>query len=164
MSGNVNVSLNASYVDTLSTELPNGTKKELSNFTGNSGGVTNILGVPRWRTDAVITYSQPRYSLTAHVAHIPEALQNPDWIGAEQDGYSPYLPNSVTYNHVSSRTYLDLGARVWLSRQEGNRLEVFGGVNNVFDIDPPPELRLNGNGLYFPPVGRNYKIGLRAKF
>jgi iron complex outermembrane receptor protein len=164
MSGNVSVSLNASYVDTLSTLLPNGTKKELSNFTGNSGGVTNILGVPRWRGDAVITYSQPRYSLTAHVAHIPKALQNPDWIGPEQDGYSPYLPNSVTYNHVSARTYLDLSARVKLSGDKDKRLEVFGGVNNVFDTDPPPELRLNGNGLYFSPVGRNYKIGVRAQF
>jgi outer membrane receptor protein involved in Fe transport len=164
MSGDLSVSLNGSYVETLSTLLPNGTKKELSNFTGNSGGVTNILGVPRWRADAVITYSQPSYSLTAHVAHIPKALQNPDWIGAEQDGYSPYLPNSVTYNHVSARTYLDLGARVRLTGQEDRRLEVFGGVNNVFDTDPPPELRLNGNGLYFPPVGRNYKIGIRTQF
>ena len=164
MSGDVNISLNGSYVDTLSTLLPNGTKKELSNFTGNSGGVTNILGVPRWRADAVITYSQPAYSLTAHLSHIPKALQNPDWIGAEQDGYSPYLPNSVTYNHVSARTYLDLSARVKLSRQEDRQLELFGGVNNVFDADPPPELRLNGNGLYFPPVGRNYKIGIRAQF
>jgi len=164
MSGDLSVSLNGSYVETLSTLLPNGTKKELSNFTGNSGGVTNILGVPRWRADAVITYSQPRYSLTAHVAHIPKALQNPDWIGPEQDGYSPYLPNSVTYNHVSARTYLDLSARVSLSGEEDKRLEVFGGVNNVFDTDPPPELRLNGNGLYFPPVGRNYKIGIRSQF
>jgi outer membrane receptor protein involved in Fe transport len=91
------------------------------------------------------------------VAHIPKALQNPDWIGAEQDGYSPYLPNSVTYNHVSARTYLDLSARFNLLGPEDKRLEVFGGVNNVFDTDPPPELRLNGNGLYFSPVGRNYK-------
>lgn len=164
MSGDLSVSLNGSYVETLSTLLPNGTKKELSNFTGNSGGVTNILGVPRWRADAVITYSQPAYSLTAHIAHIPKALQNPDWIGAEQEGYSPYLPNSVTYNHVSARTYLDLSGRVSLSGPESKRLEVFGGVNNVFDTDPPPELRLNGNGLYFSPVGRSYKIGIRTQF
>jgi len=42
------------------------------------------------------------------------------------------------------------------------KLELFGSVNNVFDRDPPPNLRYTGNGLYFDPIGRAYKIGLRA--
>lgn len=161
--GNIDIALNGSLVNKLTTQLPDGTRKELSNFTGNSGGVTNIVGVPRWRGDAVITYSQPTFSITAHVAHIPKGLQNPDWIGPEQDGYSPYLPNSVTYNHVSSRTYFDLSGRVKLFGGEDRNIEMFGGVTNVLDTDPPPELRLNGNGLYFNPIGRAYKIGLRAR-
>jgi outer membrane receptor protein involved in Fe transport len=163
LSGKVDLSLNGSIIDTLSTALPDGTTKELSNFTGNSGGVTNIVGVPRWRADAVVTYSTSAFSITGHVSHIPRAILNPDWIGSEQAGYSPYLSNSVTYNHVSSRTYLDLNARIRIFGDEKRPIEIFGGINNVFDKDPPAELRLNGNGLYFNPVGRSFKLGARAR-
>jgi outer membrane receptor protein involved in Fe transport len=162
--GNLDFMLNGSIVKTLSTTLADGTKKELSNWTGNSGGVANTAGVPRWRADAVITYSQPTFSVTAHVSHIPKALQNPDWIGPEQAGYSPYLPNSVNDNSVSARTYLDLSARAKVFGGENSNFEVFGSVNNVFDTDPPSQLRLNGNGLYFNPIGRSYKMGIRAKW
>ncbi|MEI9926586.1 MAG: hypothetical protein WDN44_01230 [Sphingomonas sp.] len=68
----------------------------------------------------------------------------------------------MDYNHVSSRFYLDLTARVRLFGEEKHGVELFGGVKNVFDTDPPPEIRLNGNPLYFDPIGRNYSIGLRG--
>lgn len=160
LSGDLNIMVNGSYVSTLSIALPDGTKRELSNWTGNTGLAASILGVPRWRSDAVITYSQPRYSVTAHMGYIPSGLLNPAWIGPEQEGYSPYLPNSVNYNHVSSRFYLDLNARVKLFKE----VELFGGIKNLLDTDPPPEIRLNGNPLYFDPVGRAYTVGLRANF
>jgi outer membrane receptor protein involved in Fe transport len=164
LSGNLNTTFNASIVNTLSTELPNGTKREFSNFTGNTGGAANTNGIPKWRGDAIITYSQTSYSLTAHVSYIPEALQNPDWIGPDQPGYSVNLPNSVNDNNVSSRTYLDLSGRMKVWGGEDHRIELFGGVNNVFDTDPPPELVYTGNGLYYSPLGRNYKVGLRANW
>src|SRR3546814_10582795 len=102
--------------DVCSSDL--GTKRELSNWTGNTGLAASIFGVPRWRTDAVVTYAQPTYSLTAHMSYVSKGLLNPNWIGPEQDGYSPYLPNSVNYNHVSSRFYLDLSARVKVRSEE----------------------------------------------
>src|SRR3546814_2541677 len=100
--------------------------------------------------------------LTAHMSYVPKGLLNPNWIGPEHDGYSPYLPNSVNYNHVSSRFYLDLSARVKVFGGEDNKVELFGGIRNVLDKDPPREIRLNGNPLYFDPIGRAYTIGIRA--
>src|SRR3546814_3457940 len=88
------------------------------------------------------------------MSYVPKGLLNPNWIGPEQDGYSPYLPNSVNYNHVSSRFYLDLSARVKVFGGEDNKVELFGGIRNVLDKDPPREIRLNGNPLYFDPIGR----------
>src|SRR3546814_8444359 len=114
--------------DVCSSDL--GTKRELSNGTGNTGLAASIFGVPRWRTDSVVTYAQPTYSLTAHRSYVPKGLLNPNWIGPEQDGYSPYLPNSVNYNHVSSRFYLDLSARVKVFGGEDNKVELFGGIRN----------------------------------
>src|SRR3546814_2889897 len=108
-------------------------------WTGNTGLAASIFGVPRWRTDAVVTYAQPTYSLTAHMSYVPKGLLNPNWIGPEQDGYSPYLPNSVNYNHVSSRFYLDLSARVKVFGGEDNKVELFGGIRNVLDKDRSTE-------------------------
>ena len=50
--------------------------------TGNTGSVQNILGVPRWRADGVITYSQPGWSFTAHGRYIPRAILDPTKTGA----------------------------------------------------------------------------------
>ncbi len=164
LSGTISTTFNASIINTLSTVLPNGTVREYSNFLGNTQGSANTNGVPRWRGDAIITYSQPSYSLTAHVSYIPDGIQNPDWIGPSQPGYSVNLPNSVNDNTVSSRTYLDLSGRVKVYGKEDHKIELFGGVNNVFDTDPPEQLVYNGNPLYYSPLGRNYKVGLRANW
>lgn len=164
MSGDLNLSLNGSYVDTLQTSFSDGSKKEFSDFTGNPGAITAILGVPKYRLDGLITYSQPRYSLTAHMSYIPKAKLNPDWIGPEDDGYNISLPNSVTTNRIGSAFYLDLTARVKIWGDDAQNVELFGGVSNALDKAPPSTLRLVGNPLYFDPVGRSYKIGLRANF
>jgi iron complex outermembrane receptor protein len=162
LAGNLDITLNGSYVQTLSITLPNGRPQELSNWTGNTGLAASILGVPRWRGDAVITYSRPSFSLTAHMSYIPRGLLNPNWIGPEQEGYSPYLPNSVNYNHVSSRFYLDLNGRVRVSSGSDREFEFFGGIKNVLDTDPPRQIRLNGNPLYFDPIGRQFTLGVRV--
>ena len=46
------------------------------------------------------------------------------------------------------------------SRFDG--LELFGSIDNLSDRDPPANLRLSGNPVYFDPVGRRFKLGLRA--
>jgi hypothetical protein len=44
-----------------------------------------------------------------------------------------------------------------------DRFEIFGTINNVLDKGEPKLLRLFGNGLYFDPVDRAFRIGVRAK-
>ena len=46
----------------------------------------------------------------------------------------------------------------------GGGFEVYGSVNNVFDKGEPEQLRLFGNPLHFDPIGRNFKLGVRANF
>jgi outer membrane receptor protein involved in Fe transport len=164
LSGTLDLTLNANYVNTLSTTLPDGTLREFAGQTGNAGSVTTIFGVPRWRADLVMTYSQPRWSATAQVKYIPEGILNRDWIGPDHPNYSPYLTNSVNNNRIASATYLNLNARVKLTGEDKGNIELFGGVNNVANLDPPANLRFTGNGLYFDPIGRAYRIGLRANW
>ncbi len=42
----------------------------------------------------------------------------------------------------------------------------FAAINNVMDRDPPtaPSVAGNGNFILFDPIGRSYKVGMRAKF
>ena len=160
--GTVNFTLNGNYVDTLSTTIPDGSVKEFSDVTGNAGSATALFGVPKWRADAVIGYQRPTWAITTQYQFIPAGILNRDWIGPDQAGYSPYLPNSINDNRVDSRLYVNLNGRVKLLGKDDHKIELFGGINNLFDKDPPSNLRLSGNPVYFDPVGRSYKIGLRA--
>ena len=83
---------------------------------------------------------------------------------AQDDGYSPYLANSVSNNRIGSRFYVNVNGKVTLLGEGEQKVELFGGINNLFDRSPPPNLRYTGNGLYFDPVGRAYKIGIRAQW
>jgi iron complex outermembrane receptor protein len=160
--GDLNLTLNGNYVSTLKTSLPDGSRQEFAGVTGNSGSVTTIFGVPRWRVDGVVTFARPTWSVTTQYRYIPRGILNRNWIGPQDEGYSPFLPNSVSNNRIGSRFYMNLNARVKLLGEGDQKVELFGGINNLFDRDPPPNLRYTGNGLYFDPIGRTYKIGVRA--
>jgi outer membrane receptor protein involved in Fe transport len=163
--GNFDFQLNGNYVIDLSTLGGTGLTTQWDNVTGNTGSVINIAGVPRWRADGVITYSQPRWSITGHGRYIPRAILDPTKIGAEQAGYNVNDPNSVNINHVDSRFYADLTFRLkFPSRSGTDRYEIFGTINNVFDVGEPKQLRLFGNALYYDPFGQAFKLGVRARF
>lgn len=159
----VDFTLNGNYVINLKTTFADGSLTNYAGVTGNAGAVTNILGVPRWRLDGVITFHTNGYSLTAHGKYIPESILNRDWIGPDDPNYSVNLPNSVNNNRVAGRFYLDLSGSIDLFHTANNhKVQIFGAINNVLDTDPPSNLRLIGNALYFDPVGRYYKIGVRV--
>jgi outer membrane receptor protein involved in Fe transport len=46
----------------------------------------------------------------------------------------------------------------------GANLEIYGAVNNVFDTEPPEQLRLFGNPLHYDVIGRAYRFGVRTRF
>lgn len=161
LDGNLGIQLNGNYILDLSTIGATGVVNRLDNVTGNAGTITNIQGVPRWKADAVVTYSQDNWAVTAHGRYIPRAILDPTKIGAEQAGYDVNDPNSVNINHVDGAFYFDLTARLRFGSE--NRNEFFLTVNNVFDKQEPAQLRLFGNGLYFDPYGRYFKAGFRVR-
>lgn len=162
--GRVNLSLNANYVDHLTTIDAAGTKQEFSNWTGNPGSIQNLLGVPRWRANTVLSYSRDTFGVTAEGRYIPRGLLDPTKIGPGQTGYSPTLANSISDNFIAARFYLDLSARCNIAGPSNSKMQVYFVVNNVIDSDPPSTLRLFGNPLLFDPIGRAFKVGVRANF
>lgn len=119
-------------------------------------------GMPDWSADLLTTWSRGPFSLTMHNKYIPSGLYNNALIGPNQAGYSITLTNSANTNEVSSAFYTDLSGQ-W---QINDAVAVFAAVNNVFDKDPPtaPSIAGNGNFILFDPIGRSYKVGMRAKF
>ena len=127
--------------------------------TGYRPGTTT--GVPDWIVDGSVNWTRDQLSFGAHMRLIPSGKFDALLVGPEDKGYNPALSNSVNSNRVDSRVYFDLNASVRLPQG----VEVFGVINNVFDRNPPLAASAQGgtNQVYFDPVGRYYKLGLRLK-
>jgi iron complex outermembrane receptor protein len=164
--GAIDIALNANYVSRLVSIGATGLVTRFHGVTGNPGALGNVLGVPRYKIDAVVTYSRPAWSVTAHGRYIPSAILDPTKVGPGQPGYDVNAPNSVNINTVSSRFYLDLAAtiRPGILGFSADGLEIYGSINNLFDTVPPRQLRLFGNPLHYDVVGRAFRLGVRARF
>ncbi|MEJ1963424.1 MAG: TonB-dependent receptor [Gammaproteobacteria bacterium] len=120
-------------------------------------------GMPDWSGDLLTTWSMGRVSLTMHNKYIPSGIYNNALIGPDQPGYSITLLNSANTNDVASAFYTDLSGQFKIKDDD---LVIFAAVNNVFDKTPPtaPSVAGNGNFILFDPIGREFKLGLRARF
>jgi iron complex outermembrane receptor protein len=126
LGGNLDFQVNGNYLVDLSTLGATGVVTQLDDVTGNSGSITNIQRVPRWKLDGVVTYSQPRWALTAHGRYIARAILDPTKVRPEDEGYDINLPNSININRVDSRFCLDLTATHQISwrRRRGSVRDV----------------------------------------
>ncbi len=127
----------------------------------------------RWRCRAApVEHQQPRdlherrALLSLEGRYIDDGLFDATLIGPEQDGYNINLPNSVNTNHVASAVYVNLGARYKLPQLAGAGVELFAGVQNLLDRDPPvaPSNQGATNMILFDPLGRSYRAGVRMEF
>src|SRR5205814_1808788 len=64
---------------------------------------------------------------------------------------------------VPGAVYFNLGARYRVMQIKDNTLELFFGVQNVLNRDPPvaPSNQGSTNMLLFDPLGRSYRAGVR---
>jgi outer membrane receptor protein involved in Fe transport len=133
--------------------------------TGNnvSGGGA---GLPRWNVNSLITYASGPLSLSLEGRYIDDGLFDATLIGPEQDGYNVNLPNSINTNHVASAVYVNLGARYKLPDFAAGGVELFAGIQNLLDRDPPvaPSNQGATNMILFDPLGRSYRAGVRVEF
>ena len=133
--------------------------------TGLRGGTP--AGIPDWTVDASARLDVGEmFSFNTHVRWINNGFFFPTFIAPDDPGYSLTDPNSVNTNSIPSRIYVDLLATVKVPTTFTERLEVYAGVDNVFDKDPPnfPGANGAGNNVLFNPVGRFFKGGVRVAF
>jgi outer membrane receptor protein involved in Fe transport len=132
------------------------------NRTGQTGyrpGTTT--GVPDYVLDGTVVWTRSKVSVNLHGRYIPQGIFDTTLVGPQDAGYAPALANSVNSNRVAARFYLDLGG----SLKVNDRFELFGVVNNVFDKDPSAAASAQGatNQVYFDPIGRYFKAGVRVR-
>lgn len=123
-------------------------------------------GIPSWTLDGLVTWNYDKLSMSGHVRYIGKGFYNAAFIGPDQPGYSIALPNSSNTNSVEAKTYVDLLAQYRLGYGGGHEVTIFGGIDNVFNTDPPrvPGANGTGNNVLFNPVGRLFKVGARFSY
>lgn len=129
------------------------------NFAGEVGP-NNSFGLPKWKLRGNVTYSTGPLGLFGQVRYVGA--------GKYDNSYGPEQL-SAEDNHVGAEVYVDLSARYQFNIGAANNLEVFGGVNNVFDNDPPAlPIDFIGptatNAVHYDVIGRYLYAGIRAKF
>ncbi|MBB3358903.1 outer membrane receptor protein involved in Fe transport [Novosphingobium capsulatum] len=124
-------------------------------------------GIPDWTVDGMVTLDLPdRFSFSTHVRWINKGFYNAAFIGPDQDGYAIGAPTSSNTNSVPSKTYVDLLATFRIRQQGAQKFDVFFGVDNLFNTEPPrvPGANGSGNNVLFNPVGQSFKAGVRGSF
>lgn len=159
--GEVDLSLLANFVNNLTLVDPVGE----TDRAGQNGVRTGTLpGVPDYVIDGVINWKLDDFRLTAHGRYIPKGIFWTNFVGPDNPSFDINSPLSVNNNLVPDRFYLDLAAQYTLRFGDGREFQLFGTINNVLDRDPPiiPGAGGGTNQILYDPVGRSFKIGVRA--
>lgn len=150
----------ATYVAHLKTITATGSL-DIADETGCSP-TSALLCVPDWTLDQTINYTVNRLSITAHGHYIDGGYYDTTLVGPQDPGYSPFLSNSINTNRIGSAFYLDLLTSYDLIRTDSTDMQFYAGVTNLTDKNPPLSPG-RSNNVFFDPVGRSYKFGIRVK-
>jgi iron complex outermembrane recepter protein len=146
LGGNLTFRLDTTYIYTLATT--------------NVGVTTDAAGgdIPHFHGDFRITYSSPDSRYIASVF----------WRYTGVTRYNTLYNDGVDINRneAGGRTYTNLD----LSYQVHKSVQVYGKVNNLFNIAPPLYTQsdiqpdYNTNNSYYDIIGRTYAVGVRMQF
>jgi outer membrane receptor protein involved in Fe transport len=138
------------------------------NRAGMNGSPVSVpSGLPKWNVNGYLTYSLSPVTAGVEVRYISPGIYNIALIGPGQAGYDPSLPNSVSNNHVPARTYVNLNASVDVLGNGPRKVQVFGVVDNLFDVDPPNQMPSSfavTNPALYDVIGRTFRFGVRFAY
>lgn len=131
----------------------------------NEAGVDGVGGIPHYQANTFLTWTLEPVSITLQNRYVGGGKINPVYVGPQDPGYSPYLPNSINDNWIGSRFYTNLSASYDVIYSEKEKLQVYAVINNLFNLDPPidPGAASSTNSQLFDPIGRYFTIGARLR-
>ncbi len=160
MDGTFSIHALATYVDNLTTVLPGNV---VQNSVGQVSNFNRISGVPKWNGNVDFTYDFKPWSMNLRM----------HYVGAGVYGYNlktgSGAANTISNNNVGDLVYFDVGGS-YDTTISGFPVQFYGAVNNLFDKDPPfvPSGAAGGtnesstNTVFYDPIGRLFKIGIRV--
>jgi len=151
--GVLDLSALGSYVDQQSTYQ---SQSDGSVIKTNS---TDTAGSPRWAWNANATYNVDRITANLQLRYYSPIKYGTQYIGPDDRAYSPTNPQSINRNiWPAAMTWnLHLAYDV-IQEPDGQDLQVYFNVDNLFDKDPP---LIWFNVSTYDIVGRYFKIGIR---
>jgi iron complex outermembrane receptor protein len=145
-------------------------------YAGQSGPVIDggdFNPMPKWMWQGIFAYDNGPFNTTLTVRHVGKAALNREWIGPDDPRYDPTGPDSVNINRVPSATYVGLAMSHAISLGEADRhVEIFGAIDNLFDVKPPVAPGGGANGLlsayptspvFFDTFGMRFRGGIRVR-
>ncbi len=122
-------------------------------------------GTPKWTGTINATYGLGGFTTGLNVRLFSAVRFSPDFIGPDEKGYDPALPNSINVNRFKSVPYFSLNA-AYDFEVGGAKLQIFGVVNNLFNAEAPvlTIAALNSGGNPYDYIGRTFRGGLRFQF
>jgi outer membrane receptor protein involved in Fe transport len=152
----VNLGLSGNY--TAHVNVDPGLGLPVVDRAGENSNLSFPFSLPHWRLNMQATYNVGPASLTAQVVYVGS--------GVIEKTYNTLPSLTINENNVPAVTYLNLFGRVRIG--EGERMQLFGGIKNVFNRQPPPvpnaSLQSATDGTYYDIIGRAFQVGFDVKF
>ncbi|HWK34848.1 TonB-dependent receptor domain-containing protein [Sphingomonas sp.] len=136
----------------------------VGNVTDLAGQVADLNpGQPKLKANAFATYEQGPFSLTLNARYVgPAKLQN-NWV------------SGVDVDDNSVKSFLTFGLTGIVKLDGPGAYTLTVGIDNLFDRDPidlpvvPATVQYSAPGLggrfdLYDPIGRSFRVGVRAKF
>lgn len=139
--------------------------RNIAGMTGSPYGGFDWEAGPDWSGQLLASFVRGAFTTTLQGHYVSAGIKDAARIGPETPGYATTLAGSIDDNHVPSYTVWALNG-AYAFRLFGAKAEFFGGIQNLFDRDPP----LIGTGIggtnavLFDTLGRRYRVGLRTQF
>jgi outer membrane receptor protein involved in Fe transport len=135
------------------------------------GNVTNLAGQigdlnpgePKWKANAYLTYEQGPVSLTLNSRYVGPGKLQSNWV------------SGVDVDNNSVKSFLTFGLTGVVRLDGKGAYTLTFGIDNLFDRDPvdlpviPATVQYSAPGLggrfdLYDPIGRSFRVGVRAKF
>ncbi len=112
------------------------------------------------------TFTSGPLTLGMQSRYIPKGKFGTTYVGPQDDGYSPTLPNSINDNRVKAVTYVDVNASYRIIDNGPRMVEVFGAIKNAFNTNPPvaPANNIGTNANLYDVLGRTFRVGVRMAY
>ena len=135
--------------------------------TTDAAGITDRAKqtVPEWSWNVSANYDIGKFGFNVQARYIGPTTIDVTLRQPGDPDYNAAAANSVSVNRRPAFTYLNMSVQYRLIDTPDRKLQLYGVVNNVMDLDPPLGSPGNQTGpSLFDLVGRSFRVGARFNY